>query len=281
MARPKTHRSPEALDATAAKIDEQALDEAGQALRQRGQQLSVIDMQFALDAPYDLHQIDLMMPAMLAMHRSSILWLGRALVLVKEHEPKGTFYAFLDKHGIPQRMARKYMQAAIKVQERPKLEELGAGKVLELLSEDDDTLDALEEGGTVAGLTLDEVDRMSVRELREALRAERKERDEEKAADEEIIRSKDERINKLMRDRRKGGPERQVRERAEELLRDADEAAVEATSAIARLRDLCTAVDELYEEAELTRDADVAERLIQNREWAIAQLQELVADLGE
>lgn len=281
MARPKTHRSPEALDATAAKIDEQALDEAGQALRQRSQQLSVIDMQFALDAPYDLHQIDLMMPAMLAMHRASILWLGRALVLVKEHEPKGTFYAFLDKHGIPQRMARKYMQAAIKVQERPKLEELGAGKVLELLSEDDDTLDALEEGGTVAGLTLDEVDRMSVRELREALRAERKERDEEKAADEEIIRSKDERINKLMRDRRKGGPERQVRERAEELLRDADEAAVEATSAIARLRDLCTAVDELYEEAELTRDADVAERLIQNREWAIAQLQELAADLGE
>ncbi|HGJ5884574.1 MAG TPA: hypothetical protein ACHBY7_15890, partial [Arsenophonus sp.] len=47
---------------------------------------------------------------------------------------------------------------------------LGRTKLYELMLEDDDDLVALAEGGTIAGLTLDEVDRMSVRELKAKLR---------------------------------------------------------------------------------------------------------------
>ncbi|HGJ5882126.1 helix-turn-helix domain-containing protein, partial [Arsenophonus sp.] len=47
---------------------------------------------------------------------------------------------------------------------------LGRSKLYELMFEDDEDLIQLAEGGTIAGLTLDEVDRMSVRELRAALR---------------------------------------------------------------------------------------------------------------
>ncbi|HGJ5883174.1 helix-turn-helix domain-containing protein, partial [Arsenophonus sp.] len=47
---------------------------------------------------------------------------------------------------------------------------LGKTKLFELMTEDDEDLAALAEGGTIAGLTLDEVDRMSVRELKAALR---------------------------------------------------------------------------------------------------------------
>ncbi|WP_162261911.1 helix-turn-helix domain-containing protein, partial [Candidatus Williamhamiltonella defendens] len=54
--------------------------------------------------------------------------------------------------------------------QRKTFSELGRSKLYELMLEDDDDLVALAEGGTIAGLTLDEVDRMSVRELKAALR---------------------------------------------------------------------------------------------------------------
>ncbi len=47
---------------------------------------------------------------------------------------------------------------------------LGKSKLLELLVEEDVTLVGLAEGEEVDGMTLDDVDRMTVRELRIALR---------------------------------------------------------------------------------------------------------------
>ncbi|MFT8210575.1 MAG: helix-turn-helix domain-containing protein, partial [Symbiopectobacterium sp.] len=52
----------------------------------------------------------------------------------------------------------------------PALGMLGKTKLFELMTEDDEDLAELAEGGTIAGLTLDEIDRMSVRELRATLR---------------------------------------------------------------------------------------------------------------
>lgn len=51
---------------------------------------------------------------------------------------------------------------------------------------DNEELDELADGGTVAGLTLDDVDRMSVRELRQALREAR----ETNAAQQRVLADK-------------------------------------------------------------------------------------------
>lgn len=48
--------------------------------------------------------------------------------------------------------------------------DLGKSKLLELLVEEDATLVGLADGEEVNGMTLDDVDRMTVRELRLALR---------------------------------------------------------------------------------------------------------------
>lgn len=70
---------------------------------------------------------------------------------------------------------------------------LGKAKLFELVAEDDDDLAELADGGTVAGLTLDDVDRMSVRELRQALREAR----ETNAAQQRVLADKNEKIDSL------------------------------------------------------------------------------------
>lgn len=281
MPRKKTARTAEQLNQVDATIDHQALEEAGSALSLRAQQITEVEQQFGIDMPYDLQ----LYIARIRQHASEsalrLVEIGRMFIVIRERESRDVFRSALETSGISVRFAQRCMQTAVKLQDRPMLQQLGVSKALELLGEDDDTLDALEEGGTLAGRTLDELDTMTVRELKETLRTERQERSEEKEADEEIIRAKDERINKLTRDKRKRAAESDVRAKAEDLLRDADEAAVEATSQIAKLSSLFGDVTQLYADAGMQVDGDIAERLDANARWAADQLRDLADLLGE
>lgn len=278
MARPRTARSPEQTDAIgAANIDHQALAEAGAAATQHAQQLAAIDMQFALDADqYTFDRVRMLTPAAIGMVSTGMLWLGRALILVEAHETRETYRAYLDEFEIADRTARQYKHAARRFNERPKLVALGASKILALASESDDTLDELEDNDA----RLDELDCMTVRELKASLRAERKEHADEKAADEEIIRNKDERINKLMRSKRKLETS-SVRTQIDDLLRDMDEAAVllaqQATLLVNGITDIRRAYDEAGEKAE----PEVEARISQNVDLGAQWLRELAAKDGE
>lgn len=86
----------------------------------------------------------------------------------------------------------KYLSPALKPNV-PTLAHLGKAKLFELMTEDDEELAELADGGTVAGLTLDDVDRMSVRELRQALREAR----ETNAAQQRVLADKNEKIDSL------------------------------------------------------------------------------------
>lgn len=128
---------------------------------------------------------------------------GRELIRLREHEDRGQFL-FIVEHrlGLAPRAAQKMMQAAAKFLTsdgtvRPLLADSAnsSGKVIELLTLDDEDLDAIEQGERVSGITKDDVVNMSVTELRKALRAGR----EERSADQTLIDQKDEKINKLQR----------------------------------------------------------------------------------
>lgn len=282
MARPPKTRPPEETDGiAAANIDHQALESAGHAMTQHSQDLRVIDMQFAVDGDYDYHRIDSMTPAAVQMYGSSGIWLGRAMNLIKEHEAKGALTAYLQKHGLQERSARRLMAAARRFgssDERKLLAgRLGISKAIELMSEDDDTLDALEGGGTLAGLTLDAIDRMTVRELKATLRAEREERADEKAADEEIIAKKDERINKLSRRSTRSA----AREQVSELLTDLDKYTVEAATFIKHMRDTIGAINAVYDDAKEQMDEEVTQRIETNLSSASEWSHQLATELGE
>ena len=98
--------------------------------------------------------------------------LGRALIVLKEHNDRGRFMDLVQSEfGLHQREAQRMMNATYRFaspqmqKAAPKLMNLGKSKLLELLVEEDDTLTELVDGGELNGHTLDDVDRMTIKEL--------------------------------------------------------------------------------------------------------------------
>ena len=126
--------------------------------------------------------------------------LGRVLIVLKEHTEYRRFSEIVkEQFGIghsetarlmsaTQRFATPQMQKAA-----PKLMDLGKSKLLELLVEEDVTLVGLADGEEVNGMTLDDVDRMTVRELRIALRENR----EQMQAKDKVLGDKNAKIDEL------------------------------------------------------------------------------------
>ncbi|MFV2030795.1 hypothetical protein [Neisseria sp. S1] len=126
--------------------------------------------------------------------------LGRALIVLKEHTEHGRFMEIVKSQfglGIAEtsrlmsatrRFATPQMQKAA-----PKLMDLGKSKLLELLVEEDVTLVELADGGDINGHTLDDVDRMTVKELRLALRESR----ETAEAKDKVIADKNKKVDEL------------------------------------------------------------------------------------
>lgn len=157
-----------------ANVNAELIAEDAKAIDQDRQRLAAIDQRFGDELVYDLHRV--MQQARFYLQHSAdfMLEAGKCLILLKEHEPHGEFLNALQEIGIAPRTAQRMMQAAAKFTgKRKALVGLGKTKLIELMVEDDEELDALAEGETLAGFSLDEIDRMSTRELRDALRNER------------------------------------------------------------------------------------------------------------
>ena len=127
--------------------------------------------------PYDRSRIISEARFYAAQSAEAVLEFGRRLLLLKEHEAHGDFTHIIEQQfGLHPRAAQRFMQGAVKylspklASKATALSHLGKTKLLELIGEDDDELAALTEGGTVSGMSLDDIDRMSSRELRKALR---------------------------------------------------------------------------------------------------------------
>lgn len=125
--------------------------------------------------------------------------LGQALIVLKEHMTWKQFADVCEVLGMSVRAAQQLVQATQRFatpqmqKAAPKLMDLGKSKLLELLVEEDVTLVGLSEGEEVNGMTFDDVDRMTVRELRVALRESR----ENLAAKDEVMKTKTAKIDEL------------------------------------------------------------------------------------
>ncbi|MDH1681104.1 DUF3102 domain-containing protein [Pseudomonas chengduensis] len=156
--------------------------------------------QFGDGQPYERERVINEVRFFLGTAAEAMLEAGKRLVELKEFEGHGAFVSICEERlGLSPRTAQQMMQAAIKYlspaleKHAAQLQGLGKAKLIELLAEDDEDLAALAEGGTVAGLELDEVERMSCRELRKALRDAR----EDKTAQGRVMADKDAKINEL------------------------------------------------------------------------------------
>ena len=128
-----------------------------------------------------------------------IFELGGYLLLLKEGLGSAGITPVLERIGISQPAASKYMSIAKRFANYStsnNLEKLGFSKMAELLPLDDSQLVDLVDEGQTGELTLDDVDRMSVKQLRAAVS---KERAEAKAS-EKLLAVKNKTIDQLQRD---------------------------------------------------------------------------------
>lgn len=102
------------------------------------------------------------------------LELGKRLLILRELTPHGEFSARLEFLDISDRMAQKFMASTLKFANANSSSLLKAAgsqtKLLELVTLDDGEIEALKNGQTVRGVDLDDIETMSVRELKAALR---------------------------------------------------------------------------------------------------------------
>lgn len=126
----------------------------------------------------------------------AVLEMGKCLLILKEMCPHGDFAKRIELLGFSPRMAQKFMQATLKV--KSEFNSLIAKvdsqtKLLELITLDDDQLEALNSGEPVGGITLDDIDTMSVSELKKALKQARAENE----AKDEVLATKNRKIDEL------------------------------------------------------------------------------------
>ncbi|MGS5089042.1 hypothetical protein ACVC7V_21365 [Hydrogenophaga sp. A37] len=122
----------------------------------------------------------------------AILETGKRLLVLKELTPHGEFTKRVELLGLSDRTAQRFMQAAAKTAKSANLAVLASqvksGSVfLELVTHDDDVLDGLQE--------MDDFDRMSASQLREAARG----LQADKAATEQLLTAKNKKIDELAR----------------------------------------------------------------------------------
>ncbi|WP_277560680.1 hypothetical protein [Acinetobacter beijerinckii] len=133
-----------------------------------------------------------------------LLELGKRLLLLKEQTPHGEFINRVELLGFDKSVARKLMVATLKfakMETSPLLQSVKTqSKLLELIVLDDGEIDVIDQGGSIGDVSLDTIETMSVRELKQALR-EAKADAESKAqsieAKDQIIQKKDQKINEL------------------------------------------------------------------------------------
>lgn len=132
--------------------------------------------------------------------------LGKRLLILKELTPRGEFTQKAELLGICRSSAYRFMQAAQKFANRPNLGRLtaapeSAGKFLELLILDDEEIAELDQGGSVLGIKLDDIDCMTASELKAALR----ESKEEQIATGRILEEKNKKLDELAKKGRRKG----------------------------------------------------------------------------
>ncbi|HCD4206545.1 TPA: DUF3102 domain-containing protein [Escherichia coli] len=194
--------------------------------------------QFGDGLPYERDRIVHETRFYMAQSAEAMLEAGKRLVILKENEPHGDFIDIVESQlSLSKRTAQVMMQASLKYLS-PKLEPkaqalalLGKTKLFELITEDDEDLVELADGGTIAGMNLDDIDRMTSRELKAALREAR----ETNAAQQRVLADKNEKIDSLSTKLEKKSriqppkPDEEVKK----LRAEVTALAVEAESAIA------------------------------------------------
>lgn len=156
-----------------------------------------VELAYSGGADYDFFRLQEEIMFYQEQAGSAFIEIGKRLIRIKAHEEHGGFMQALEKTGIAQSTANYAMSAARKFGNVQSTGHLGSEKLRALTVLEDTDIEELDKGGEVFGMKLDDIDKMSTRELRKKLREEREKRKQEKDAREQVIKQKEAKLNEL------------------------------------------------------------------------------------
>lgn len=155
---------------------------------------------YADGVPYERERVVAEAKFLMAQSAEAMLEAGKRLIQIKENELHGDFLSIVtDRLGLAKRSAQRMMSAAVKYlspklgSKAPALALLGRAKLFDLMVEDEDDIAELADGGTIAGLALDDMQAMTQRELKKALAEARG----KVAAQERLLEARNKKIDEL------------------------------------------------------------------------------------
>uniref|UniRef100_UPI003F4C5A9C hypothetical protein n=1 Tax=Brachyspira catarrhinii TaxID=2528966 RepID=UPI003F4C5A9C len=154
---------------------------------------------------------------------NAFIEMGKRLLRIKAHEEHGMFMLALEELNIASRTANYAMIAARRFSNSRTFANLGTGKLQVLSVLDDEEVKELEDTNQIFGMTFDDIDKMSVRELKKNLREAKEKNKQDREALENVIKQKEEKNNELERQIRGLDPisaERLAQEKCEEISKD-------------------------------------------------------------
>lgn len=179
---PVIHETPE-IDPQAIAQESSALTAVSIAEQQQNARVRAVALRVGYQLPGDAIDPDLIQRDIATNMRRSVeacLEVGRGLSVLKEACPHGQFLSRLEVIGLDRKVAAKFMQAVEKFSNVSSTRHFAAAigsqtKLFELLVLDDDQIEDLVLEGETGPLKFDEVDSMSVKELRAKVRAAKQE----------------------------------------------------------------------------------------------------------
>lgn len=131
-------------------------------------------MQIEGDLPYNKEVYVNEVRFFLGTVAGSIIEVGKRLLVIKEKEGYGNFHRIIEEEiGLSTRTAYRFMNVALKSERYPEinLRQLAtSSNVYALMEAPDEDLKELEEKGVMAGNTMDDLQRMSVKEMRDLIK---------------------------------------------------------------------------------------------------------------
>lgn len=210
----------------------------------------------------------------------AVLEMGKCLLILKEMCPHGDFAKRIELLGFSPRMAQKFMQATLKMKgEFNSLLKVvdTQTKLLELITLDDNQLEALNNGEIIADITLDDIERMSVSELKKALKQARA----ENSAKDEVLATKNRKIDELdakLSVRKQIDNTKVVQQEVEKHIND--ELSVATNTLMTAVSQFGAVIDTLSEQANENELPHIAQKIEQEVSFLYNRLAEVGLAVG-
>jgi len=168
------------------------------AMEKMRNEVETVERLYGDGLPYDKDRLEDTAKFYLAQTAQSLFESGKIFLRLKAHEGHGGFMDSLTRIGIPQSTANYAMAVVLKFGPNSQaLGNLGITKIQMLTVLDEPDIKALVKDGVTGNLTLDDIDRMTTRELREKLREEREKHKKDVETREKAIKQKEAKINEM------------------------------------------------------------------------------------